>query len=59
MLLMKSVADRAVQFKNVAHEEALAEMVQIVSQRLGLVRAPENSVHFVQTLIKDYIVLTR
>lgn len=59
MLLMKSVTERAVRFKNEAHQEALQDMVEIVSKRLGLHKPPSDYVHFIQTLIKDYIVLTR
>lgn len=59
MLLMKTVSERAVRFKNTAHQEALDELVEIVSQRLGLHKPPADPVHFIQTLIKDYIVLTR
>lgn len=59
MLLIKSVIERFKKFDNPAHQKALDEAVAIVKHRLQMDKTPFNQVEFLQSVIKDYIVLTR
>tara|TARA_B100000963_G_C22523982_1_gene624401 strand:+ start:374 stop:1129 length:756 start_codon:yes stop_codon:yes gene_type:complete len=58
MLLMKQTLERYTKYRNKAHEEALFELVTRVSKEMQ-VDIPQKKVEFIQTLIRDYIVLTR
>ncbi len=59
ILLMKEVLDRVAKYPNVAHKMALNNLVTKVKDRLSLDKAPLNNSKFLQTVIKDYVVLTR
>ncbi|HYG18104.1 MAG TPA: RDD family protein [Ohtaekwangia sp.] len=59
-LLIKSALDRYSQFKNEAHREVL----ELLARRVRLVLGMENESHsddrtFLQTILNDYVVLTR
>lgn len=59
MLLIKNVVNRYEAFQNDSHRVAVRELVAKLTQTLGLKAAPKNSIEFLKTLIRDYIVLTR
>jgi uncharacterized RDD family membrane protein YckC len=59
VLLIKTALDRHRQFNNEAHDEAinlLAERVQLV---LGIRNLNQDNQRFLQTVLHDYVVLTR
>ncbi len=58
MLLIKDVLDRNKNYPSEANEKALNELLKIVLEKTDL-PVPKNKVQFLNTLIKDYIVLTR
>jgi len=58
MLLIKDVLDRNKNYPSEANEKALNEVFKIVVEKID-VPAPKDKVKFLNTLIKDYIVLTR
>lgn len=58
MLLMKQTVERYKKYRNKAHKEALFELVERVARELQI-EVPQKKVEFIQTLIRDYIVLTR
>lgn len=58
MLLMKQTVERYKKYRNKAHKEALSELVDRVANELQI-EVPKKKVEFIQTLIRDYIVLTR
>lgn len=59
MLLIKQTLDRYAKFRNDAHRSAINELTSVVAERLNLNGSPNDEVHFLKTVIKDYIVLTR
>ncbi len=59
MLLIKSIISRYRKHRNRAHQEVVDELVQNLSQQLGLLEKPVDKIGFLKTLIRDYIVLTR
>ena len=60
MLLIKNIISRYRTFQNKAHEEVVDELIQRLSQQLGITKpARRDRVEFLKTLIRDYIVLTR
>lgn len=59
MLLIKSIISRYRKHRNQAHQEVVDELVQNLSQQLGLLEKPTDKIGFLKTLIRDYIVLTR
>ena len=60
MLFIKSTIDRVAKYPNKSHKEALNELVKKAMEVLGgNVPTPQNKVGFLNTLINDYIVLTR
>ena len=59
MLLIKTTKERAMKYPNPAHKEAMSELVSILTHQLALDKAPKNQIRFLNTLINDYIVLTR
>lgn len=58
VLLAKETLQRFIRLKNEAHTEALNSVADRISELLAIER-PKNSHQFVQTIIKDYIALTR
>lgn len=61
MLLIQNVLQRYNKYKNKAHRDALYLLAKKVKQRLNLEdnEINDESIRFLKTLIKDYIVLTR
>lgn len=59
MLLIKEVNERAGKFGNQAHLEALDETVEYVADRLGVTHFNGSKQQFLNTVVKDYVVLTR
>lgn len=59
MLLIKNVISRYRKYQNQAHREAVNEVVKKIMEILDLREKPRDSVLFLKTLIRDYIVLTR
>lgn len=59
MLLIKSVISRYHKYPNKAHKEALNETVSHLKTILDIDITPKNKIDFLNTLIRDYIVLTR
>jgi uncharacterized RDD family membrane protein YckC len=58
MLLVKETLDRYVKFPNERHTHAFHLLVKKIEEQLGIV-APQNKTQFLNTLIKDYVSLTR
>jgi uncharacterized RDD family membrane protein YckC len=58
MLLMKETLERCTKFPNESHEEALKMLIKKIEEKLNIV-APKNKVAFINTLIKDFVSLTR
>ncbi|MEM6317636.1 MAG: RDD family protein [Bacteroidota bacterium] len=59
MLLLKDVITRYKKFPNIAHKEALNLAVHRFSELLELPEIPKDKIAFLNTVIKDYVVLTR
>jgi len=58
MLLMKETLERFIKFPNENHQEALNKLIKKIEEKLGII-APKNKVTFINTLIKDFVSLTR
>ena len=59
VLLIKSTLERYRQFKNLAHEEAVQLLADKTRSTLGVAVVSQNDVQFLQTVLNDYVVLTR
>lgn len=59
VLLIKITLDRYRKFHNESHEEALDLLAERVKHVLALERIHSNTEQFLQTVLKDYVVLTR
>lgn len=59
MLLIKSVVARQRQYNNPAHRDAVNVLVRDLMLKLDIIETPKDKIHFLKTLIRDYIVLTR
>jgi uncharacterized RDD family membrane protein YckC len=59
MLLIKNVLSRYRQYPNEAHNNAVVAAARQLTDILGMKNYPTDSVLFLNTLLKDYIVLTR
>lgn len=59
MLLIKSIISRYQNFTNPAHQKIIAELVQNLKNQLDIQKPIKDKIHFLKTLIRDYIVLTR
>lgn len=59
MLLVKKVLERHSKFPNESHHQALQLAAQKMARFLQLNDVPENEREFLNTCIRDYIVLTR
>jgi len=59
ILLVKSALTRYKQYPNQAHKQAIIMMANRFSELLELVETPKNKIHFLETILKDYVVLTR
>lgn len=59
VILIKSAIDRYKKYDNDAHFDALGQLVSRIRTILEIREAPTDNVKFLQTIINDYIVLTR
>lgn len=59
MLLVKRAILRYKQYPNLAHQEALLLLAQRFSELLELEVMPKDNIKFLETILKDYVVLTR
>lgn len=59
VLLIKTTLERYRQFKNLAHQEAIRTLAGKVQSVLSIVPAAPGDVQFLQTVLNDYVVLTR
>jgi len=58
-LLIKATLDRYRKFDNDAHHEAIVLLAQKVKQLLSLDTVPGDEQRFLQTVLQDYVILTR
>lgn len=59
MLLIKEIIQRASKHKNQAHMNALNETCEHLKTVLQLEKIPANKLKFLQTLMKEYVIMTR
>ncbi len=59
MLLVKTVVTRSQNFRNWAHQEAVAQTAQRMAEVLDIPLPEGDKLAFLKTLLRDYIVLTR
>lgn len=59
MLLVKNLINRCKKYPNPAHQQALTMAVKRFSDLLELEEFPKNKIAFLETILKDYVVLTR
>ncbi|HTF21815.1 MAG TPA: RDD family protein [Chryseolinea sp.] len=58
-LLIKSALERYRRFRNRSHAEAIGLLADHISQTLGIGEIEEDGPQFLQTILKDYVVLSR
>lgn len=58
-LLIKSTLDRYRKFDNDAHFDAITQLAKKVKQLLGLDNVQGDDQRFLQTILQDYVILTR
>lgn len=58
-LLIKSTLDRYRRFRNDSHDEAIAALSQRVQEKLEIDHVIEERSAFLQTVLQDYVVLSR
>jgi len=59
VLLIKTTLERYRQFKNLAHQEAIQMLSDKVRTLLGVAPVAQTDLQFLQTVLNDYVVLTR
>lgn len=59
MLLLKTTLEQVRKHPNRAHFEALDELTMIMQERLRIKKQEKTNREFIQSLINDYIVMTR
>ncbi|HHB77781.1 MAG TPA: RDD family protein [Saprospiraceae bacterium] len=59
ILQVKETLRRYQKYKNAAHRKAFLSMTQKMAKMLDMKELPNDSVKFIKTVIRDYIVLTR
>lgn len=59
MIFIKNVLARRQRYPNRAHQEVLDDLVTHLMPLLDIEQRPTNSLEFLRTLLRDYIVLTR
>ncbi len=59
MLVVKAVLERAKLYRNKAHNNAMDELAEKISDLLNLGPVPNDRMVFLRTLLNDYVVLTR
>lgn len=58
-LLIKMTLERYRKFNNTAHEEAVAMLVQRIEKILDVETTEQDQFRFLQTVLQDYVILTR
>lgn len=58
-LLIKTALDRYRKFRNDAHEEAIELLAQRIRTVLDIEQIPGDHTRFLQTVLQDYVILTR
>ena len=58
-LLIKTTLERYRRFRNDAHDEALAQLCERVQEMLDIHYVAEERSVFLQTVLQDYVVLSR
>jgi uncharacterized RDD family membrane protein YckC len=58
-LLIKTTLERFRQFKNLAHQQAVQSLADKVKSEMGVIPPGLTDVQFLQTVLNDYVVLTR
>lgn len=59
MLLLKTTLDRYKKNDNASHELAIKEITDRILKALQLSKPPKDKIKFLQTVLNDYVVLTR
>lgn len=59
VILIKSAIDRYRKYENAAHSEAILQLTAQMQSVLGIKEPVSDQIRFLQTIINDYIVLTR
>lgn len=59
MLIIKNTISRYLTYRNRAHQEVIQQLSEKLAGLLGISPQPVNKIEFLQTLLHDYIVLTR
>jgi len=59
VLLIKQTIDRFKKYPNQAHKDVIELLAEKISAELGLEKIPTNQVQFLQTVVNDYVVLSR
>lgn len=59
MLTFKEAADRYEKYPNPDTQRALHLAVEIMTNRLGIKEPKEHPIHFIRSVIKDYVIATR
>jgi uncharacterized RDD family membrane protein YckC len=59
VILIKNTIDRFKRYKNDAHQEAIVELTDRIKSVLEIRDSTPDNLKFLQTVINDYIVLTR
>ncbi len=59
MLLIKNIISRHHKYKNEAHKQVVKDLITTLMEQLDITKRPSDSIGFLKTLIRDYIVLTR
>ena len=58
-LLIKSALERYRKIRNESHREAISQLSERVRELLGIDRVAEQDTAFLQTVLKDYVLLSR
>jgi hypothetical protein len=58
-LLIKSALERYRRFNNESHKEAIKLLAEHIQRMLGIDQVVEERAVFLQTILKDYVVLSR
>jgi len=59
MILIKNALTRVKKYTNEAHKQMVKDLATKVSDKLGLDEVPKKKITFLNTVLQDYIVLTR
>ncbi len=59
MILVKNAISRVKKFPNQAHKNLIIELSKSIAEKLNLSEVPKKKLQFLNTVLQDYIVLTR